>query len=189
MTNSKRVRWLELRCVASSALREAGRYDREHIPVLRLLPEEAEIDLENGLQQAHVGTLVQTDLVLPQVNQKDFGRCQREESRFSFEILERPLRNIQRRLRGAEITTNLVFASLPPVCALHIHDHDVHVLAFTHPDTCNGTTSLDSSYYARREIPKEAHASREGDAIDSLPHTAHRGSQEKSGDSPSHRSA
>ena len=73
MTNSKRVRWLELRCVTSSVLREAGRYGRGLIPVLSLLPEEAEIDLENSLQQAHVGTLVQPDLVLPHIYYEDFG--------------------------------------------------------------------------------------------------------------------
>jgi hypothetical protein len=46
----------------------------ENIPIWCFLSEETEIDLEYSLEQAHVGTLVQTNLVLPEVDNKDFGR-------------------------------------------------------------------------------------------------------------------
>jgi hypothetical protein len=39
------------------------------------LSEQTEIDLEHGLEKAHISTLVETNLMLPQVDDKDFRRC------------------------------------------------------------------------------------------------------------------
>ena len=44
-----------------------------HTPLLRPLAEESEVHLEHGLEETHVGALVQTNLMLPQVDNEHFG--------------------------------------------------------------------------------------------------------------------
>ena len=55
--------------------------------VLGLLAEESEVDLEDGLEEPHVGALVEADLVLPEVDDEDFGGGEGEERGFALEVL------------------------------------------------------------------------------------------------------
>jgi hypothetical protein len=41
------------------------------VPVHSLLSEKAKIDLKHGLEETHIGTLIKTDLVLPEVDDQD----------------------------------------------------------------------------------------------------------------------
>lgn len=43
----------------------------ERIPVSGLLAEETEVHLEDGLEQTHVSALIQSNLVFPQVDNKN----------------------------------------------------------------------------------------------------------------------
>lgn len=49
--------------------------------------EQAEVDLEDGLEQAHVGALVQPDLVLPDVDEEHLGDGHAEEGRLALKVL------------------------------------------------------------------------------------------------------
>lgn len=49
-----------------------------HIPIHLLLAEQTQVDLEHRLQQTHVSTLVQADLVLPHVHNQDLRRGERK---------------------------------------------------------------------------------------------------------------
>ena len=42
------------------------------LPIRSLLAEETEVDFEYSLEETHVGTLVETNLVFPQVDYKHF---------------------------------------------------------------------------------------------------------------------
>ena len=55
--------------------------------VLGLLAEQHEVDLEDGLEEAHVGALVKADLMLPEVDNENFGRGEGEQSGFALEVL------------------------------------------------------------------------------------------------------
>ena len=61
----------------------------ESVPIWSLLPEQTEVHLKHGLEQAHVGALVQPDLVLPEVDDEHLGRGEREQRRFAFKVLYR----------------------------------------------------------------------------------------------------
>jgi hypothetical protein len=39
--------------------------------VLFAFPKQPQVDLKNGLEEAHVGALIQSDLMLPQIDDKD----------------------------------------------------------------------------------------------------------------------
>jgi hypothetical protein len=54
---------------------------------LDLLPKQAEVYFEHGLEQAHVGTLVEADLVFPQIDDQNFWGSKGEERRFALKIL------------------------------------------------------------------------------------------------------
>lgn len=50
--------------------------------------EETEVDLKHGLQETHVGALVQADLMFPQVDNHDLGRRHAEEGRLPLKVLQ-----------------------------------------------------------------------------------------------------
>jgi hypothetical protein len=58
-----------------------------NVPVRGIFAEETEVDLEDGLEQSHVSTLVETDLVLPEIDDEYFRGREREQGRFAFEVL------------------------------------------------------------------------------------------------------
>lgn len=72
---------------------------------LRILQKKLAVDLEDGLQQPHVCTLVQTDLVLPYVYDQNLARRQSEQGTLALEVL--------------------ILASLAAVCTFHVHNEDV----------------------------------------------------------------
>jgi hypothetical protein len=55
--------------------------------VLVVLEEQLQVDLEDGLEQTHVGTLVQTDLVFPDVDNQDLAGGQGEQSTLALKVL------------------------------------------------------------------------------------------------------
>jgi hypothetical protein len=55
--------------------------------VLAVFDEELQVDFEDGLEQAHVGTLVQSDLVFPDVDDEDLARGKRKEGALAFKVL------------------------------------------------------------------------------------------------------
>lgn len=57
------------------------------VRVRGIFTEEAEVDLEDRFEQSHVSTLVETDLVLPEIDDGDFRGHEREQGRFAFEVL------------------------------------------------------------------------------------------------------
>jgi hypothetical protein len=97
---------------------------------LAVLDEQLKVDLEHCLQQAHVGTLVQADLVFPDVDDQDLTGRKRKQGTLALKIL--------------------VFSSLSSVCALDVHDQDVlcHAraalgpLVLAHPNALGGLTAL-----------------------------------------------
>lgn len=64
-----------------------------------------QIDFKHRLEKTHVGTLVQANLVFPDVDNKDFTGGEGKESALSLEIL--------------------VFATLSSIRALYIHDKNI----------------------------------------------------------------
>jgi len=58
-----------------------------NVPVRGIFAKEAKINLEDGLEQSHVGALVKTALVLPEVDDEYFRGREREQGRFAFEVL------------------------------------------------------------------------------------------------------
>lgn len=84
--------------------------------------EQTEVDLEDCLEQRHVGTLIQSDLMLPHVDDETLCARHREEGTLSLEVL--------------------ILSPLPAICSLDVHDQDIHCLATTHPDSlCRLLTS------------------------------------------------
>jgi hypothetical protein len=73
--------------------------------VLVVLEEQLQVDLEDGLEQTHVGTLVQTDLVFPDVDNQDLAGGQREQGTLALKVL--------------------VLSTFAAVGTLDIHDQDV----------------------------------------------------------------
>lgn len=53
--------------------------------------EQRKVDLKDRLEQPHVGTLVQSDLVLPDVDDQDFRDGDREQGGFALKVLQRQL--------------------------------------------------------------------------------------------------
>ena len=100
------------------------------IYVLAVLDEQLQVDLEHRLQQTHVRALVQSNLVLPDVDNEDFARRQRKEGTLALKVL--------------------VLAALATVCAFHVHDQDVlcHAraarlaLILAHPDSLGCLAAL-----------------------------------------------
>lgn len=96
--------------------------------VLLVLQEQLQVDLKHSLEQTHVCALVQTDLVLPDVDNQDFTGRQRKESGLALKVL--------------------VFTSLATICTLDVHHQDIicHrrflILVLGHPDTLGGLSSL-----------------------------------------------
>jgi hypothetical protein len=98
---------------------------------LSILDKELEVHLKDGLEQPHVGALVQADLMLPDVDEQDFAGSEGEEGALALEFL--------------------VLAALAAVGALDIHDENVvgHLdavalgaLVLGHPDTFGGLLAL-----------------------------------------------
>lgn len=79
--------------------------------VLVILHEQLQVDLKDGLQQPHVGALVQPHLVLPDVDNEDLTSRKREESTLALKVL--------------------ILATLAAISAFHVHNQDVirHALA------------------------------------------------------------
>jgi hypothetical protein len=80
--------------------------------VLVVLEEQLQVDLEDGLEQTHVGTLVQTDLVFPDVDNQDLAGGQREQG------------------------------TLDVVCHLDGTSLGLVALVLAHPDSFGGLTAL-----------------------------------------------
>lgn len=97
---------------------------------LAVLDKELQVDFKNGLEQAHVGALVQSDLVFPDVDDEDLARGQGEKSTLALKVL--------------------VLASLSAVGTLDVHDENVlgHAraalltLVLAHPDSLCGLATL-----------------------------------------------
>ena len=100
MTKKRRDRGLVLLGVSRRKMKE-----EDEVYTLGVLDEQLQVDLEHGLEQPHVCTLVQADLVLPDVDNQYLARRQRKQSAFALEVL--------------------VFSALTTVCALDIHDQYV----------------------------------------------------------------
>jgi hypothetical protein len=100
------------------------------VHTLAVLDEQLQVDLKDRLQQAHVGALVQADLVLPDVDNQDLARGQCEQGALSLKVL--------------------VLAPLSSVGALDVHDQNVfghartalRPLVLAHPDALGGLTAL-----------------------------------------------
>lgn len=99
--------------------------------LLLVLEEELQVDLEDSLEQSHVGSLVQADLVLPDVDDQDLAGSQGEQGALALKVL--------------------VLAALSAVGALDVHDEDVigHLgagallaLVLGHPDTLRSLATL-----------------------------------------------
>lgn len=99
--------------------------------LLLVLEEELQVDLKNGLEKTHVGALVQTNLVFPDVDNQDLAGGQRKESTLALEIL--------------------VLTALSTIGTLNVHDEDIvgHLgtctrlsLVLGHPDTLCGLATL-----------------------------------------------
>lgn len=99
---------------------------------LLVFEEQLQIHLKYCLQQTHVGTLVQTDLMFPDVDDQHLACREGEQGAFPFKVL--------------------ILASFPAVCPFHVHDKDIirHAririfmlrLVFRHPDALCGLSSL-----------------------------------------------
>lgn len=64
-----------------------------------------QVDLEDGLEQTHVGTLVQTDLVFPDVDNQDLAGSQCEQSTLALKVL--------------------VLSTFAAIGTFNVHDQDV----------------------------------------------------------------
>jgi hypothetical protein len=49
--------------------------------------EKGEVDFKHGLEQTHVGALIETDLVFPDVDDQHLGDGDGEEGRFALKVL------------------------------------------------------------------------------------------------------
>lgn len=72
---------------------------------LLVLQEELQVHLEHSLQETHIRTLIQANLVLPNIDNQDLTRCQGKEGALSFKVL--------------------IFASFAAIGALDVHNQDV----------------------------------------------------------------
>ena len=99
--------------------------------LLLVFEEELQVDFEDRLEQAHVGPLVQTDLVLPDIDEQDLAGGQGEKSALPLKVL--------------------VLSALAAVSALDVHNEDVvghlgasavDTLVLRHPDTLRGLLTL-----------------------------------------------
>src|SRR4051794_26425567 len=108
-----------------------------HAPLRSLLAEEAQVDLEYGLEEAHVGTLVKTNCMFPHVDEEDLARCQGEQRRLALKVLSRfaSALTLQHTHNRSRTWTNLILAALAAIGALDVHDHQIEALGATHPDT------------------------------------------------------
>ena len=85
MTKSKRVFWFVL---TNSVNNEVGRRGRsKDAPVGGGPTEQPQVNLKHRLEETHVRALVQTDLMLPQVDNEHLGGGEGEEGRLSLKIL------------------------------------------------------------------------------------------------------
>jgi hypothetical protein len=98
---------------------------------LLVLEKELQVHLKDRLEQPHVGALVQTDLVLPDVDDEDLAGSEGEECALPLKVL--------------------VLASLAAVGTLDVHDEDIvgHLgpgalgaLVLGHPDALGSLASL-----------------------------------------------
>lgn len=98
--------------------------------LLGVLDKELQVDLEHSLEQAHIRTLVQADLMLPDIDDQDLARRQSEQGALALKVL--------------------VLAALATVGTLNIHDQNVfrhapgtiHALVLAHPYALGGLTAL-----------------------------------------------
>ena len=98
--------------------------------VLAVLDEQLQIDLKHRFQQAHVRALVQSNLVLPDVDNENLTCREREEGTLALEVL--------------------ILPALSSVRTFHIHDQDVFchartarfALVLAHPYSLCGLAAL-----------------------------------------------
>lgn len=102
----------------------------ERFYALAVFDKQLQVDFEDGLQQTHVRTLVQPDLVLPDVDDEDLTRRKRKKSTLALEVL--------------------ILASLSSIRAFHVHDQNVlrharatrFTLVLAHPYSLCGLSAL-----------------------------------------------
>jgi hypothetical protein len=87
------------------------------LPFLLRTQEQPQVNLENRLQQPHVGALVKSDLMLPDVDDEDLRNSHREQRRLALEVL--------------------VLTAFATVGSFDVHDEDGESGGFRHPDTCS----------------------------------------------------
>jgi len=106
-------------------VRHSHYWKLDNIPALQ---KQAQVHLKDGLQQTHVRALIQADLMLPDVDNQDFGSGKGEQSTLPLKVL--------------------ILTPFSSVSALDIHDQDVFrhlalvLLILAHPDALCGLTSL-----------------------------------------------
>jgi hypothetical protein len=97
---------------------------------LAVFDKELQIDLEHCLEQAHVRALVQSNLVLPNIDNQDLARRKRKQGALALKVL--------------------VLSALSAIRALNIHDQDVlrhgratlWALVLAHPYALGGLPAL-----------------------------------------------
>lgn len=99
------------RVVSDMSVRQQKRQDQ--VDILVPFQEQLEVDLENNLQQTHVCTLIQTDLMFPDVDNQDLASGQGKQSALAFKVL--------------------ILPSFSTVSALDIHDQDIVCHALRDP--------------------------------------------------------
>lgn len=86
MTKRRRV----LCCVLDIRVSSGVRRDEDKNALVRGgFTEQAQVDLKHRLEQTHVRTLIQTNLVFPKVDNKHLRGCEGEQGRLSLEVLSR----------------------------------------------------------------------------------------------------
>lgn len=73
--------------------------------ILPILQEQLQVDLKHSLQQSHVGSLVQSNLVLPNIDDENLACRERKERTLALKVL--------------------ILTSLAAVGSLHVHNQDV----------------------------------------------------------------
>lgn len=106
--------------------------------------EQLQVDFKDGLEKAHVSTIVQSNLVLPQVHDQHLRCRKREQCTLALEILFDCSRELGlgyqktrsvKKYKGVAGSTYLIFTTLTTIGSFHIHDQDLLVLVPAHPNT------------------------------------------------------
>lgn len=108
----------------------SGRWE-SGVDALLILEKQLQIHFEDSLEQAHVGTLVQTNLVFPDVDNENLAGRKGKERALALKVL--------------------VLATLSPIGALDVHDENIlghlgasalSLFVLGHPDALGGLAAL-----------------------------------------------